>query len=76
MGSSPTRLRVLITTPSPTKLFRAELLTATYATRFESGCLVPSLSVIVRTLCSYSGSVNGWIVSISSIATSLSFSAT
>src|SRR5438477_417362 len=47
VGSSPTCLRVLIAAPSPTTPFRAELLTATYAARFESGCLVPSLSVIV-----------------------------
>src|SRR5258706_14832477 len=76
VGSSPTRLRILVAAPSPTTPFRAELLTAIYAARFESGCLVISLLVTVCTLFSHGGRVNGWIVSISSIAISLSFSAT
>src|SRR5689334_15416812 len=36
VGSSPIRLRVLIAAPRPTTPFRAELLTAIYAARFES----------------------------------------
>ena len=76
VGSSLTCLHVLIAAPNPTMPFHAELLTVIYAAQFESGCLVISLLVTVCTLFSHGSRVNGWIVSISSIAISLSFSAT
>lgn len=74
--SSLTRLHVLIATPSLTTLFYAKLLIVIYAAWFKSSYLIISLLVIVCILFSYSGSVNGQMVSISSIAISLSISAT
>jgi hypothetical protein len=59
IGLSLTRLRVLIAAPSLTTLFRAKLLTAIYAAWFKSGCLVISLLVMVYTLFSHGGRVNG-----------------
>ena len=76
VGPSLLRLRVLIALLSPTTLFRAELLIARYAARVESSSLVAVPSVMVCTLFSYSASVNGLIVSISSIDMSLRVSAT
>jgi hypothetical protein len=62
--------------PTPTTSFRAELLTAMRTAHLASACLAAVLSVTVCTRFSHGANVNGLMVSNSSIAMSLSASAT
>ena len=62
--------------PIPTTSFRAELLVAMRTTQSVSACLAAVSSAIVCTRFSHGANVNGLMVSNSSIAMSLSASAT
>jgi hypothetical protein len=65
-----------IAPPTPTTSFRAELLMAIRTAQRVSACLVAVSSVMVCTRFSHGANVNGLMVSNSSIAMSLSASAT